>query len=431
MKLWDKGTEPSKIIERFTVGNDRELDMHLAKYDVQGTIAHVTMLESIGLLAKDELKTLLQQLNKMLEEIETGEFVIEEGIEDIHSQVELLLTREIGGTGKKIHAGRSRNDQILLDLRLFAREKIKNTASAIQNLFNILINLSESHKEVLMPGYTHMQIAMPSSFGLWFGAYAESLTDDMLLLHAAMKIVNQNPLGSAAGYGSSFPIDREKTTKLLNFENMVYNSLYASMCRGKTEKTAAYAVGAVAGTLNKLASDICLFMGQNYGFINFPDELTTGSSIMPHKKNPDVFELVRAKTSRLQIADSEFTAITNNLPSGYHRDFQLLKERFVNMFEEIIACIEITGFMLSKVEINKDILYDEKYNFLFSVEEVNKLVKQGVPFREAYCSVAKDIGEGTFKPSKALKHTHEGSIGNLCNEAVTEKMNQITKLFEL
>ena len=429
-KLWEKGIETDAFIEAFTVGKDRELDLELAKYDVQGTIAHITMLESVGLLGKEELEILTKELNRILEEvIEPGDFVIEDGVEDVHSQVELMLTRELGDVGKKVHSGRSRNDQVLVDLKLYLRDQIKEIAELSKKLFDSLIKQSEATKEVLLLGYTHTQAAMPSSFGLWFGAYAESLVDDLVLLQAAYKIVNQNPLGSAAGYGSSFPLNRSLTTKLLGFENMNTNVVYAQMGRGKAEQTMAFAMAGIAGTLNKLAADVCLYNSQNFAFLKLPDDLTTGSSIMPHKKNPDVFELIRAKTNLIKALPTSISTTTANLTSGYHRDFQILKEVLFPAIKELKDCLFITGYAASKMQVNSKILDDPKYKLIFSVEVVNELVLQGVPFRDAYVQVAKQIEEGTFEPPKELKHTHEGSIGNLGNEEISERMDKVYKLF--
>jgi argininosuccinate lyase len=428
-KLWDKGIETNTFIEKFTVGKDREMDIFLAPFDVLGTMAHIMMLESIGLLEKSELEVLLQELKNIYQLIQKKDFRIEEGIEDVHSQVELLLTRKLGDVGKKVHSGRSRNDQVLLDLKLFMRDAIQNITQEVQILFDLLIHLSEKHKEVLIPGYTHLQIAMPSSFGLWFGAYAESLTDDMLLLQSAYKIANQNPLGSAAGYGSSFPLNRQKTTELLGFDTLNYNVVYAQMGRGKTEKITTFALATIASTLGKMAMDATLYMSQNLGFLSFPDELTTGSSIMPHKKNPDVFELIRAKCNRLQALPNQIAMIIGNLPSGYHRDLQLIKEDFIPAFDDLKACIQATVLMLENVIIKENILKDEKYQYLFSVEEVNKQVLEGVPFRTAYQNVGKSIAEGTYHPDLQVNHTHEGSIGNLCNAEIQTKMQNVWKGF--
>lgn len=425
MKLWQKeGVSTAEQIERFTVGRDRELDLHLAPFDVLGNLAHAQMLETIGLLSKDELGLLTDQLKAIYQKIQAGQFVIEEGVEDVHSQVELLLTRALGDVGKKIHSGRSRNDQVLVDLKLFTRDRIWRVAEAVQNVFNRLISRSEQHKNDLLPGYTHLQIAMPSSFGLWFGAYAEALADDMLTLQTAYRLANRNPLGSGAGYGSSFPLNRTLTTELLGFEGMHVNVVYAQMSRGKTEQTALTALAAVAATISRMAMDICLYNSQNFGFLVLPDALTTGSSIMPHKKNPDVAELLRAKTNRMKALPMEVTLVMSNLPSGYHRDMQLLKEILMPAFDEILDCLEITDFMLEHLQVKSNLLDDPKYDLLFSVERVNELVLQGVPFREAYRTVGKEIAEHTYEPPRTLHHTHEGSIGNLGNELIQNTMKQ-------
>ncbi len=425
MKLWSKGYEPDQMIETYTVGRDRELDMRLARYDVEGSIAHITMLESIGLLESKELETLTAELKKIKEQILAGEFEIEEGIEDIHSQVELLLTRRLGDVGKKIHSGRSRNDQVLVDLKLFLREEIREIAADVKRLFDRLQSLSEEHKGVLMPGYTHLQVAMPSSFGLWFGAYAESLVDDMRLLSAAYDTVNQNPLGSAAGYGSSFPLNRTMTTELLGFETMHYNVVAAQMSRGKSERSTAYAIASIASTVAKFAMDVCLFNSQNFGFVKFPDQYTTGSSIMPHKKNPDVFELMRGRCNRLQSLPNEISLLTTNLPLGYHRDLQLLKDVLFPATEELRRSLVMCDFMLQHIIINDDILDDKRYDYLFTVEDVNNLVMEGVPFREAYKQIGMEVQDGRYTPTKKVAHTHEGSIGNLCTEAITKKMEEV------
>jgi len=417
-KLWEKSTQVNAKIEAFTVGRDREMDVFLAKYDVLGSMAHIRMLQSVGLLETHELESLLVELKNIYQLAENGSFVIEEGVEDVHSQVEMLLTRKLGDMGKKIHSGRSRNDQVLLDLKLFARAEIEKTVSAVNDLFEVLIAQSNRYKEVLLPGYTHLQVAMPSSFGLWFGAYAESLADDLQLLLAAYKITNRNPLGSAAGYGSSFPLDRQMTTDLLGFDNMNYNVVYAQMGRGKMERTVANALASVAATVSKLAFDACMFTSQNFGFIRLPDEFTTGSSIMPHKKNPDVFELTRAKCNKLQSLPQQIMLITNNLPSGYFRDLQIIKEVFIPAFAELTDCLEMTAMMLAQVEVNTEILNDSRYDYLFSVEEVNRLTLSGVPFRDAYKQVGLEIEAGNFKPNKTVNHTHQGSIGNLYNEEI-------------
>ncbi len=427
MKLWSKGFEPDKMIEEFTVGNDRELDLRLAKYDVEGSMAHIRMLESIGLLEGEELKVLLEALGEIKAMAERGEFVIEEGIEDVHSQVELMLTRKLGDIGKKIHSGRSRNDQVLVDLKLFLRDELRTIGNHVVSLFERLQKLSNEYAGVLMPGYTHMQVAMPSSFGLWFGAYAESLVDDMQLVVAAYKIANQNPLGSAAGYGSSFPLDRRMTTELLNFENLHYNVVAAQMSRGKTERAVAYAIAALASTLGKMAMDVCLFMCQNFGFVSFPDELTTGSSIMPHKKNPDVFEIMRGKCNRLQSVPNEIALLTANLPLGYHRDLQLLKDIIFPATTEICTCMDMCDFMMQNIRINDDIVSDCKYDYLFTVEDVNRLALNGMPFRDAYREVGMQVQRGEYKPTKEVNHIHVGSIGNLCNDEIAEKMCRLVK----
>ncbi|MFR9602470.1 MAG: argininosuccinate lyase [Rikenellaceae bacterium] len=425
MKLWSKGFEPNEMIETYTVGRDRELDMRLARYDVEGSIAHIMMLESIGLLTADELITLAGELKKIHGEILAGEFEIEEGIEDIHSQVEMLLTRRLGEVGKKIHSGRSRNDQVLVDLKLFLRDEIRDIASDVFTLFERLQLLSEEHKDVLMPGYTHLQIAMPSSFGLWFGAYAESLVDDMRMLAAAYETVDQNPLGSAAGYGSSFPLNRTMTTELLGFKTMHFNVVAAQMSRGKSERAAAYAIASIASTLAKFAMDACLFNSQNFGFISFPDEYTTGSSIMPHKKNPDVFELMRGRCNRLQGLPNEISLLTTNLPVGYHRDLQLLKDIMFPATEELRRSLHMCDFMLQHIRVKDSILDDPKYNYLFTVEDVNRLAMEGVPFREAYKTVGLEVQRGEYTPTKSVNHTHEGSIGNLCTEQIKAKMAEV------
>jgi argininosuccinate lyase len=426
MKLWQKeNNTTSEWIEKFTVGKDNELDIVLAEFDVLGSLAHTEMLESIGLITKEELILIHTELKKILQEIKQGQFKIEEGVEDIHSQIELMLTQRIGEAGKKIHSGRSRNDQVLVDIKLYLRHEIKQIAQLVNSLFNQLIQLSDTHRSKLLPGYTHLQIAMPSSFGLWFGAYAESLTDDMELVVAAYNVANKNPLGSGAGYGSSFPLDRTKTTELLGFKTLNYNVVYAQMTRGKTEKIVANAMASIAATLSKLAYDVCLYINQNFGFITFPDNLTTGSSIMPHKKNPDVFELIRAKCNKLQALPNELTLLINNLPSGYHRDMQLTKESLFPAIVELKNCIETTELMLKHIQIKKDILSDEKYKYLFSVEAVNEEVLAGVPFREAYKKIGKAIEDNSFNPSATINHTHEGSIGNLCNEQNAKQMKEL------
>lgn len=428
-KLWEKNFEINKEIERFTVGRDREMDMYLAKYDVLGSMAHITMLESIGLLEKDELAQLLAELKGIYATCESGEFVIEDGVEDVHSQVELMLTRRLGDMGKKIHSGRSRNDQVLVDLKLFIRNEIKEIAGLVKALFDELIQKSEQYKGVLMPGYTHLQVAMPSSFGLWFGAYAESLTDDMLFLQAAWRMANRNPLGSAAGYGSSFPLDRTMTTELLGFDTMDYNVVYAQMGRGKTERNTAFAMASVAGTLAKMAFDACMFNSQNFAFIRLPKECTTGSSIMPHKKNPDVFELIRAKSNKLQALPQQITLIMNNLPSGYFRDLQIIKEEFLPAFDELKDCLRMAAYIINRMKVNEHILDDKRYDLMFSVEEVNRLAAAGMPFRDAYKKVGLDIEAGRFTPDKNIHHTHEGSIGNLCNDRISALMDTILEGF--
>lgn len=422
-KLWQKNVELNKEIEKFTVGKDRELDVFLAPYDVLGSMAHITMLESINLLTSSELEVLLKELKNIYRLAESGKFVIEDGVEDVHSQVELMLTRKLGDAGKKIHSGRSRNDQVLVDLKLFSRAGIHSIAQESKKLFDELQKQSEKYKNVLMPGYTHTQIAMPSSFGLWFGAYAESLADDMQLLLAAWRVANRNPLGSAAGYGSSFPLNRTMTTKLLGFESMDYNVVYAQMGRGKTERTIAFAIASIAGTISKLAFDACMFNSQNFGFIHLPTECTTGSSIMPHKKNPDVFELIRAKCNKLQTLPSQITAIMNNLICGYSRDLQTIKEVFMPAFGELLDCIRMTAYIVERTEVNEHILENPLYDPIFSVEEVNRRVIAGTPFREAYKQVGLEIEAGNFTPDKNIHHTHEGSIGNLCNDKIADLMN--------
>lgn len=429
-KLWEKGIETDEFIEQFTVGKDRELDLELAPFDVQGTIAHITMLESVGLLEKEELDELVAELNRIqLEVIEPGLFKIEDGVEDVHSQIELMLTEKLGDVGKKVHSGRSRNDQVLVDIRLFLRYSIVEFANLSKKLFSILVEQSEVHKNVLLPGYTHTQAAMPSSFGLWFGAYAESLIDDLVLMQSAHTIINQNPLGSAAGYGSSFPLNRTMTTDLLGFDGMNTNVVYAQMGRGKAEQILSYAMAGLAGTLNKLASDVCLYNSQNFGFLKLPDELTTGSSIMPHKKNPDVFELIRAKTNQIKALPATISTVTTNLTSGYHRDFQVLKEILFPAINELKDCLRITEYAISRIEPVSDIMEDPKYSLTYSVEVVNELVQQGVPFREAYKKVAEMIEKGTFNPPEEISHTHEGSIGNLQNEQIKQRMDKVYAFF--
>ena len=429
-KLWEKSVQINKDIERFTVGRDREMDLYLAKYDILGSMAHITMLESIGLLTADELAQLLAELKDLYALAERGEFAIEDGVEDVHSQVELMLTRRLGDVGKKIHSGRSRNDQVLLDLKLFTRAEIRDIAEAVEQLFHVLIRQSECYKEVLMPGYTHLQVAMPSSFGLWFGAYAESLVDDLLFLQAAYKMCNRNPLGSAAGYGSSFPLNRTLTTRLLGFDSLNYNVVYAQMGRGKMERNVSFALASIAGTLSKLAFDACLFNSQNFGFVKLPDECTTGSSIMPHKKNPDVFELTRAKCNKIQSLPQQIMMIANNLPSGYFRDLQIIKEVFLPAFQELKDCLQMATYIMNEIKVNEHILDDDRYALIFSVEEVNRLAKAGMPFRDAYKKVGLDIEAGRFTPHKEVHHTHEGSIGNLCNEQISALMQQVVDGFD-
>ena len=427
MKLWNKGFEPDKAIEEYTVGNDRVLDLRLAQYDIEGSMAHIKMLETIGLIEKSELEQLLAALSELLEEAKQGHFVIEEGVEDVHSQVELMLTRRLGDVGKKIHSGRSRNDQVLVDLKLFMRDELRDIARHAKALFDRLIALSEEHKATLMPGYTHLQVAMPSSFGLWFGAYAESLIDDVRLVAAVYDTANQNPLGSAAGYGSSFPLNRTLTTELLGFETLHYNAVAAQMSRGKTERAAAYAIASLASTIGRFAMDVCLFMCQNFGFVTFPDNLTTGSSIMPHKKNPDVFEITRGKCNRLQSVPNEIALLTANLPLGYHRDMQLLKDVIFPATREICDVMAMCDFMLQHIRINQGIVEDAKYDYLFTVEDVNRLVLEGKPFREAYREVGMAVQEHRYTPTREVHHTHEGSIGNLCNDKIVAKMEAVVE----
>lgn len=421
-KLWEKSVHVTEEIDRFTVGHDRELDLYLAKYDVLGSMAHVTMLHSIGLIADEELPVLLRELRAIYQVAESGDFVIEDGIEDVHSQVELMLTRKLGDMGKKIHSGRSRNDQVLVDLKLFTRDKIREVAEAVRDLFAELQQQSERYKNVLMPGYTHLQVAMPSSFGLWFGAYAESLADDMLLLEAAYRMTNRNPLGSAAGYGSSFPLNRTMTTELLGFDSMDYNVVYAQMGRGKNERNVAFALAGIAGTVAKLAFDACMFNSQNFGFVRLPDECTTGSSIMPHKKNPDVFELIRARCNKLQALPTQVVMIMNNLPCGYFRDLQEIKEVFLPAFDQLLSCLRMATYIVARMRVNEHILDDARYDLMFSVEEVNRLASEGMPFRDAYKKVGLDIEAHQFTPNKEIHHTHEGSIGNLCNDRIAALM---------
>lgn len=429
MKLWDKGITTNEFVEKFTVGLDRELDIYLAPYDVLGTMAHITMLESVNLLEKQELDELLAELKLIYLNIEKGDFSIEDGIEDVHSQVELMLTQKLGDVGKKVHSGRSRNDQVLVDVKLYLRNEVEELVNLTKHLFDTLQKLSEQYKDVIIPGYTHLQIAMPSSFGLWFGAYAESLVDDLNMLYAAFTAINQNPLGSAAGYGSSFPLDRRLTTQLLGFSDLSYNVVYAQMGRGKTEQNMGFAMASLATTLSKMAMDMCLYNSQNFGFVKFPDEFTTGSSIMPHKKNPDVWELVRGKSNKIKSLPNEITMLTTNLTSGYHRDLQLLKEQIIPAIEDMKECISISELMLSKIIVNTEVVKDEKYKYIFSVEEVNKLVLEGVPFRDAYKQVGQVIENGTFEANIDVNHTHEGSLGNLCTKDIENKFNLAYKQF--
>jgi len=429
MKLWQKDKDSLSEVTRFTVGNDREMDLRLAPFDVIGSLAHIKMLESIKLLTQEELGLLKKELKAIYQHIGKGDFKMDADVEDIHSQVEQMLTKKLGDVGKKIHSGRSRNDQVLLDIKLFLRNEIKNLVGNTAQLFELLMSKSEEHKDKLLPGYTHLQLAMPSSFGLWFGAYGESLVDDLITVEAAYRIVNKNPLGSAAGYGSSFPLNRKMTTELLGFDDLNYNVVYAQMGRGKTERIVAQALSNIAATLAKLAMDACLFLNQNFSFITFPEELTTGSSIMPHKKNPDVFELIRGKCNSLQALSTEITLLTTNLPSGYHRDLQLLKEKLFPAFETLDDCLRMTHLMLSNIQVKDNILSDEKYKYLFSVEEVNKLVLLGVPFRDAYKKIGQDIETGAFNYSTQLHHTHAGSIGNLCNDEIKKSFKSIIEKF--
>ncbi len=427
--IWYKGIDVDQEIERFTVGRDREMDMYLAQFDVIGTMAHIRMLESIGLLTHDELPALEKELRNIYERIQKNDFYIEDGAEDVHSQVELMLTHKLGDAGKKVHSGRSRNDQVLVDIKLYLRHEIEEIVKGVSHLFDELMAQSEQYKDVLMPGYTHLQVAMPSSFGLWFGAYAESLTDDLRLMLAAWQVANQNPLGSAAGYGSSFPLNRTMTTQLLGFDDLNYNVVYAQMGRGKTEKTVAFAMASIAATLARFSMDACLYMSQNFGFITLPDELTTGSSIMPHKKNPDVFELIRAKCNKVQALPTDITLLVNNLPSGYFRDMQILKEVLFPVFTDMKDCIRMLAYMVGQITVRRDILDDDRYRYLFSVEALNELVLQGVPFRDAYKEIGMAINEGRFNPVQKTKHTHEGSIGNLCNNKIKEKMDVVLQGF--
>lgn len=429
MKLWQKDKTALQEVDQFTVGKDREMDLYLAPFDVLGSLAHVQMLESVGLLSKEECDLLSRELRNIYKEIQEGKFRLEEEVEDIHSQVELLLTERLGAAGKKIHSGRSRNDQVMVDVKLYLRSELEALVTAVKKYFSQLIKLSEQYKDDLYPGYTHLQIAMPSSFGLWFGAYAESLVDDMLILQAAYRIVNKNPLGSAAGYGSSFPLNRKLTTQLLGFEDLNYNVVYAQMGRGKTEQIVAQALSNIAATLAKMSMDTCLYINQNFDFIRFPDELTTGSSIMPHKKNPDVFELIRSHCNRIKTLPNELAMMTTNLPSGYHRDLQLLKENLFPAFQILRDCLKMASLMFENIQINRGILKDEKYKYLFSVEEVNKLVLRGVPFRDAYKQIGHAIEHDKFTYSTAVQHTHEGSIGNLCNEEIERMMEETCQKF--
>ncbi|MCC8117745.1 MAG: argininosuccinate lyase [Bacteroidales bacterium] len=430
MNLWDKGFEPDKLIEDFTVGQDRELDLRLAKYDVLGSMAHIRMLTKVGLLQPDELEPLLQGLQEILDTIEAGKFTIDPGVEDVHSQVEFMLTAKLGPLGKKIHSGRSRNDQVLVDLKLFMRDQIREVAHATEALFDILLDLSEKHKDKLMPGYTHLQVAMPSSFGLWFGAYAESLADDMQMLVAAYNIANQNPLGSAAGYGSPFPLDREETTRLLDFADLHYNVVAAQMSRGKTERAAAMAFASIASTLGRMAHDVCMWMCQNFGFVSFPDELTTGSSIMPHKKNPDVFEIMRGKCNRIQAVPNEIALLTANMPLGYNRDLQLLKDIVFPVSGELIDCLKMAAFMLPQMKVKDHILDDKLYDYIFTVEDVHRLVREGMPFRDAYKEIGLQVQKGTYRPTRQVHHTHAGSINNLCTDRIAAKMQRLRPLFD-
>lgn len=430
MKIWQKNIDVDSFVESFTVGNDRVMDLQLAAADVLGSLAHTRMLNSIDLMTDEDLLTVQQELKNIYQEILAGNFQIEDSVEDVHSQVEMLLTKRIGEAGKKIHSGRSRNDQVLVDLKLYFRSEIQNIIHNTEAFFNELIQLSERYKHILIPGYTHLQIAMPSSFGLWFGAYAESLVDDLEMMKAAWKVCNKNPLGSAAGYGSSFPLNRTMTTQLLGFEDLNYNVVYAQMGRGKTERILAQGMSAIAATLAKFAMDVCLYINQNFGFISFPAHLTTGSSIMPHKKNPDVFELIRSRCNKIQALPNEIALMTTNLPSGYHRDLQLLKENLFPAFKSLNECLEIATFMLENISVKDNILDDPKYGYLFSVEVVNNEVLKGVPFREAYRTIGIDIDEGRFKPSKEVNHTHEGSIGNLCNDQIQRMFQQVKATFE-
>jgi argininosuccinate lyase len=432
MKLWQKETtSTSELIEKFTVGRDKEFDLLLAPYDVQGSIAHVTMLGEVGLMTKEETDIAVEALRQIEKEIAAGQFTIADDVEDVHSQVEFLLTERIGDIGKKIHSGRSRNDQVAVDIKLYLRAQVLTVKEEVKSLFDLLIQQSETYKDVLLPGYTHLQIAMPSSFGLWFGAYAESLVDDLEMLAAVYHVANKNPLGSGAGYGSSFPLNRSRTTELMGFAALNYNAVYAQMTRGKTEKLVAMGLSSVAATLSRISMDCCLYMNQNFGFISFPSELTTGSSIMPHKKNPDVFELIRAKCNRIQSTPNELTFLVNNLPSGYHRDLQLTKEILFPAIEELKACLQLCRLMLSNIEVKENILQDEKYKYLFTVEAVNELVNRGVSFRDAYKEVGNQVemGEFSYPLDRHLQHTHEGSISNLCNDRIIHLMEMVLHKF--
>jgi argininosuccinate lyase len=429
MKLWQKNSNVNKQIETFTIGKDQYFDMYLAEFDVLGSLAHTQMLASIGLIPQDELPKLQTELKNIYAEIKAGTFVIEEGVEDVHSQVEMILTRRLGDIGKKIHSGRSRNDQVLVDLKLYTRDAIQHTVESVKQLFDLFTSLSEKHKNDLLPGYTHLQIAMPSSFGLWFGAYAESLADDLMILQAAYRLSNKNPLGSGAGYGSSFPLNRTLTTQLLGFENLHQNVVYAQMGRGKTEQLVSAALASIAATLSRMAMDVCLYISQNFAFISFPKELTTGSSIMPHKKNPDVFELIRGRCNKIKALPNEIAMMTTNLPSGYHREMQLLKESFMPAFEELNSCLNIAHYMFQHISIRKNIVEEDMYKYIFSVERVNELVLQGVPFRDAYLQVGGEIDGGTFKANVNIHHTHEGSIGNLRTEEIKAEMERTIQSF--
>lgn len=429
MKLWQKNTESLKEVETFTVGKDRELDLFLAPYDVLGSLAHIKMLNSVGLLNNVELTELQKELKNIYKDIDAGNFSLEEGVEDIHSQVEFLLTKKLGDSGKKIHSARSRNDQVILDLKLFLRKEIEKLVYDVKGFFDLLQTQSEKYKDYLLPGYTHLQLAMPSSFGLWFGAYAESLVDDLITLHGAWEVTNKNPLGSAAGFGSSFPIDRKMTTLLLGFEDLNYNVVYAQMSRGKTERILSQALANIAATLSRMSMDMCMYLNQNFGFVSFPDELTTGSSIMPHKKNPDVFELIRGHCNRIQALPNEISMMATNLPSGYHRDFQLLKEHLFPAIKNLKDCIRMATLMFENIDVKKDILNDEKYQYLFTVEEMNKLVLQGMPLRDAYKKIGGDVENKSFKTDMKVKHTHEGSIGNLQNDAIKKMMENVINRF--